>query len=133
MAPASKGFIPVDYVLDFTGQSGVPSQWGINVAQVVQWFHKQVGTMDEMQVLADRKRGVFNVTAYAKKSADFLSTFMLIAEKGGRRFELPLKPKQKRSEKAVWATLQWTCEGALAAVDNAAFDAFFKEKAPTSS
>ena len=92
-----------EFTLDFTGQSGVPSQWGINLFQVAAWFTKQTTDVPHLQsviqVTGDFKRGVFNVVSLTAEAATYLSNFKLTAEKYGKRFEIPLREKRKRRQK----------------------------------
>ena len=75
-----------EFTLDFSGKSGVPSQWGINVQQVVKWFHQQIGDMDGVQLVSDRRRGVFNIMALTQQAETLLSSFELKAEKAKPSF-----------------------------------------------
>ena len=111
-----------DYTLDFTGQSGVPSQWGIDINQVAKWFGQQAKGQDGIQLTSDRKRGVFNVCAISNSAATFLSSFKLTAEKGGVKFVIPLKERRKRTKPAVWLTMNRTCEGKMNDLPNSFFD-----------
>ena len=119
-----------EFTLDFTGQSGVPSQWGITVPQVVKWFTMQSKDVPGVQLTNDRKRGVFNVTALSKDAGTFLSTFKLKAEKDGKKIEIPLKEKRKRGS-AVWASINRTCDGEMTEVPNAYFDAHLQSQGAT--
>ena len=110
-----------EFTLDFTGQSGVPSQWGITVPQVVKWFTQQSKDVPGVQLTNDRKRGVFNVTALSKDAGTFLSTFKLTVEKDGKKVVLPLREKRKRGT-AVWASINRTCDGEMTEVPNTYFD-----------
>ena len=84
------------FTLDFAGQSGVPSQWGIDTNQVVRWFGQQAKGIDGIQVTGDIKRGVFNVVAINNEAATYLSSFKLVAEKYGKKFLLPLRERRKK-------------------------------------
>ena len=73
-----------EYTLDFTGKSGVPSQWGINLDFVSQLFGLQTKGVDGLQLTPDgRRRGVFTVVALNDEAATFLSSFSLKVEKKG--------------------------------------------------
>ena len=111
-----------DFSLDFSGLSGVPSQWGINVDQVVKLFHQQTSGLQGTQIIADRKRGVFNVTTLTKEAAATLSSFKLVIEKGGKRREIPLKERRRRLKPAVWASINRTCDDEMRDVPNSYFD-----------
>ena len=113
-----------DFTLDFTGQSGVPSQWGIDHHQVARWFGQQSKGVHGIQVISDRRRGVFNVSAINNDAAIFLSGFKLIAEKHGKRIEIPLREKRRRSANAVWIGMHRTCEGDMSDLPNSYFDDF---------
>ena len=53
-----------EYTLDFSGKSGVPSQWGIDLEFVADLFGKQTKNVDGLQLTPDgRRRGVFSVVA----------------------------------------------------------------------
>ncbi len=119
-----------EFTLDFTGQSGVPSQWGITVPQVVKWFTKQSKDVPGVQLTNDRKRGVFNVTALSKDAGVFLSTFKLSVEKDGKKVEIPLKERRKRGS-AVWATINRTCEDEMMEVPNTYFDNLLQAQGAT--
>ena len=90
-----------DFTLDFTGQSGVPSQWGITLPQVVKWFTQQSKDLAQVQLTNDRKRGVFNVTALSKDAGTFLATFKLTIEKDGKKIDIPLKEKKRRPQRLL--------------------------------
>ena len=115
-----------DFSLDFTGQSGVPSQWGITIAQVIKWFSQQSGGINGVQIVSDRKRGVFNVTSLTKEAGIRLSSFKLIAEKEGRKIEIPLKERRRRLKPPVWISINRTCEGKMADLPNSFFDDYLK-------
>ena len=100
-----------EFTLDFSGQSGVPSQWGVDVQQVVKWFHRQIGDLDGVQLVADRKRGTFNVMALSTQAENLLSSFKLNVEKAGKSFELPLKERPPRLKPPVWISIKDTCWG----------------------
>ena len=73
-----------EYTLDFSGKSGVPSQWGINLEFVSQLFGQQTKGIDGLQLTPDgRRRGVFSIVALNEEAAAFLSTFKLKVEKRG--------------------------------------------------
>ena len=118
------------FTLDFSGKSGVPSQWGIKVTQVVQWFYKQIGNLLNMQITEDFRRGVFTVTAFSKETETYLSNFTL-AEKDGKRFDLPLRVKSSRSKPAVWVTIHRCGHGELGALDNTYFDNVMEQAGAT--
>ena len=113
-----------DFTLDFTGQSGVPSQWGIDHHQVARWFGQQSKGIHGIQVISDRRRGVFNVSAINNDAATFLSSFKLMAEKHGKKIEIPLRERRKRSANAVWIGMHRTCEGEMSDLPNSYFDEF---------
>ena len=110
-----------DYALDFSGQSGVPSQWGVTLNMVVECFHKQTKGLEDFQIMPDRRRGVFNVTAFSKKACETLDSFSLLVEKYGKRMEIPLRQKARKSNTAVWISVHRTCEGAMRDVPNEFF------------
>ena len=113
-----------DFTLDFSGQSGVPSQWGIDINQVAFWFTKQSKGQEGIQLTAERKRGLFNVTAITDSAAAFLASFKLVAEKYGKKIEIPLRERRKRLKPAVWLTINRTCEGPMNELPNSYFDDF---------
>ena len=120
-----------NYDLDFSGQSGVPSQWGLTLPQVVQLFSKQMSGLSGYQLVKDkRRRGVFEVTAYTQEAVNRLSTFKLKVSKEGRDIELPLKEK-KNGKRAIWVSINGTTWGKMASVPNDYFDGVLKESGAT--
>ena len=114
------------YTLDLSGQSGVPSQWGILLPQVVALMSKQLKGMEGVQLVADRRRrGTFEITAYTQEAINYLSGFKLKIAKENREFEIPLM--EKSSKKAVWVTMNGTTWGKLATLPNSYFDGVLKE------
>ena len=111
-----------EYSLDFSGQSGVPSQWGIDLNTVVACFSKQTNGVDGVQLMPDRRRGVFNVTAFTSDAVTALEGFRLSLEKYGKSFEIPLRVKTRKSNTAVWVTIRETCEGPMRDLPNSFFD-----------
>ena len=128
---ASSTSMVKEFTLDFSGQSGVPSQWGIDVELVVKWFQKQAGHLEDILIVKDQKRGHFSVTSFDKATSSFLSSFILVAEKGTRKFNIPLKAKVKRSKPAVWVTIHRTAFGDMALLDNAYFDKLMEDRGAT--
>ena len=81
-----------EFTLDFTGLSGVPSQWNMTVNKVVQNLEKQSNGIHGIQVVKDRRRrGVFIVTAQSNDAKNFLTNFKLCVEEGQRKFYIPLR------------------------------------------
>ena len=116
-----------DYILDLSGQSGVPSQWGLTLPHVVALFGKQLNGIDGVQVVEDwRRRGTFEVTAITQEAITFLANFKLKISKEGRSFEIPLKEKSS-GKKATWLSFGGTCFGKMATVPNAYFDGVLRE------
>ena len=88
--------------MNFSEQSGVPSQWGIHVKEVVMWFYQQAGKLEGLQLKADGlKKGVFSDTAFTKETE-----------------AAPLREKKTRSKPAVWATIHRAGFGRMMEVDN---------------
>ena len=86
-----------DYTLDFTGTSGIPSQWGIDTAFVTRFFHRQTSGLDGVMMTPARSRGVFNVVALTAEAAKILSSFKLKVEKDGKKFDIPLRERRRRN------------------------------------
>ena len=115
-----------DYTLDFSGQSGVPSQWGIDQHQVAKWFGQQAKGIHGIQVTGNWKRGFFSVSAINDEAATFLSSFKLVAEKYGQKIEIPLRQTRKRLKPAVWVNIRRTCEGRMSDLPNVYFDEYIE-------
>ena len=116
-----------EFTLDFTGQSGVPSQWGIDLNLVLKWFGQQTrdsGVSSSIGIIDDRRRGVFRIIGMTQEASTFLSTFKLKAEKYGKQFEIPLRENRRGGKKGVWINLNGTCEGKLRNVPASYFGLF---------
>ena len=121
-----------EFTLDFSGQSGVPSQWGIKIDQVVKWFFQQAGRLEGLQLTEDHlKKGVFSVKAYTKETEAALASFVLKAEKGGKSFQIPLREKRRRTKPPVWVTIHRTGFGPMEEVENSYFDKLFENYGAT--
>ena len=120
-----------NFTLDFSGQSGVPSQWGITLPNVLDLFSKQLKNVEGIQLVEDwRRRGVFEVTAFTQEAVTRLTNFKVKITKEKRSFEIPLKEKSN-GKKAVWVTINGTKFGKMATVPNAYFDGVLKENGAT--
>ena len=115
-----------DFTLDFTGLTGVPSQWGIDIPFVTRLFHRQTAGLDGVMMTPARRRGVFNVVAQTAEAARVLSSFELMVEKDGKRFVIPLR-ERRLERRPVWGEIRGTCEAGMREVDNAYFDALLKD------
>ena len=117
-----------EFTLDFSGQSGVPSQQGIHVKEVVKWFYQQAGKLESLQLRADGlKKRVFSVTALTKETEAALANFVLKAEKDGKCSQIPLREKKTRSKPAVWATIHRAGFGRMMEVDNSYIDKIMED------
>ena len=116
-----------DYTLDFTGISGIPSQWGIDTAFVTRLFHRQTSGLDGVMMTPARSRGVFNVVALTAEAATILSSFKLNVEKDGKKIVIPLRERRRRLKPPVWGKIRGSYEPEMREVGNAFFDGIFKE------
>ena len=119
-----------EFTLDFTGLSGVPSQWNMTINKVVQHLEKQSNGIHGIQVVKDqRRRGVFIVTAQSNEAKNFLTNFQLRVEEGHRKFDIPLR--ETNPAKNVWIKIHDVCRGDLNEVENKDFDKLFQELGAT--
>jgi hypothetical protein len=116
-----------EFTLDFTGQSGVPSQWGITLSQVSKLFWIQSGGREGIQLTPDWRRGVFNLLATTPDTATFLRNFSLkVPGPGGKEIVLSLHEKRK-SRPGIWISVKRSCIGPMATLPGDYFDGILKE------
>ena len=114
------------FLLDLSGNSGIPSQWRIGTREVAKWLSIQTKGFIDIQLTNHFHRGCFIVQTGDRKTADFLRSFVLEINWNGQTKRAPLKPAPS-AKPQFWVRLQNTCVGVMAQLPNTYFDDILKE------
>ena len=114
------------FLLDLSGNSGIPSQWRVGVREVAKWISIQPQRYNDIQLTNHFHRGCFSIQTGDRKSADFLRSFVLEINWNGKTKRVPLKQAPSDKPK-LWVRFQNTCVGVMAQLPNDYFDKFLQE------
>jgi hypothetical protein len=116
-----------EFMLDLTGASGVPSQWGVTINTVSMLLFRQCAGREGMQLTSDFNRGVYNVTLLNQATSAFLASFKLKVTHGERTIEVPLRPRNK-GRQGTWVCFYKLCVGPMAKLPNSFFNAILERE-----
>ena len=68
------------------------------------------------------------MTSFDEATSAFLTSFILVAEKGGRKFNIPLMAMVKCTKPTVWIAIHRTAFGDMAVLENSYFDKLMEER-----
>ena len=110
------------FMLDLSGNAGIPSQANIGMREILKWMSLQ-GKGHESQILLRKhqNRGSFLLQTNKKETADFLKTFQLEVNWSGKTYKVPLKPALPNKPR-FWVKMINTCEGDFYNEDDQMFD-----------
>ena len=109
------------FLLDLSGNSGIPSQYKIGLREVCKWLSQQAKHLRDIQVTNHFHRGCYSIQTGDKRSADFLRSFSLEINWNGRTHRVALKPSMPDKPR-FWVRFWGTCRGVMAQLLNSHFD-----------
>ena len=109
-------------MLELSGNSGIPSQANIGMREIIKWMGLQAkGHESHLLVRKHQNRGSFLVQTNKQETADFLKTFQLEVNWGGKTYKVPLQPALPNKPR-FWVKMINTCEGDFYNEDDRMFD-----------
>ena len=116
------------FKLELSGNSGIPSQYRIDIGDVCHWMKQQVEKSHhrDIQITPHFHRGAFTLQTTRKETADILRSLTLEFQRNGRTHRVDLKtvhPDKPRT----WVRFWGTRTGAMALLPNSFFDSILEE------
>ena len=109
------------FLLDLSGDSGIPSQYKIGIRDICKWMTQQAKNYQDIQITNHYHRGCFSIQTGDQKTAKFLQGFKLEINWHGKCHRLALKPCTPDKPR-LWVRFWGTCRGAMAQLSNVYFD-----------
>ena len=115
------------FVLELSGNQGIPSQAKIGQREIIKWMTQQ-GRGHERHLLVrnHQNRGSYLVQTNREETAAFLKTFELEVSWNAKSYRIPLKPALPNKPR-FWVRIFNTCDGDFYNVDDAWFDGMLEE------
>ena len=114
------------FLLDLSGNTGIPSQWKIGNREVSKWLAIQSKGYKDIQCTNHYHKGGFSIQTGDRTTAEFLRTFVLEINWNGKTHRVPLKPAPT-DKPLIWVRLNLTCKGIMAQLPNTYFDGILEE------
>ena len=114
------------FILDFSGNAAIPSQWKIGIREVSKWLAIQTKGFKDIQVTNHYHRGCYSIQTGDHASASFLRTFVLEINWNGKTTRVALKPVLP-AKPLIWVRFNLTCKGIIAQLPNSYFDGIVEE------
>ena len=115
------------FVLELSGNSGIPSQANIGQREIIKWMSQQArGHERHLLVRNHQNRGSYLVQTSKDDTAAFLKTFQLEVNWSGKTYRVPLKPALPNKPR-FWVRMFGTCDGEFYSADDATFDRMLED------
>ena len=115
------------FILELSGNSGVPSQANIGIREIIKWMGQQgKGHERHLLVRKHQNRGSFLVQTNKEDTANFLKTFQLEVKWSGQTYHIPLKPALPNKPR-FWVRMHRTCDDEFYNADDGMFDKMLEE------
>ena len=115
------------FLLDLSGNAGVPSQAKIGQREIIKWMSQQAKDHSKHLILTNHfNRGCFLIQTSNDRAAEFLRQFKLEINWNGKTARLPPSPTVQNKPR-MWARMYGTCNGNIANVPNEYFDTLLEE------
>ena len=109
-----------EFLLDFSGNAGIPSQHKIELKDVTRMMHQQLRQVKDVTVGRHYHRGCFAIQTGEKKTADILKNFRLELSWHGKTYRVPMRATSNKPE--FWVQFYGTGQGRIANLPNSYFD-----------
>ena len=115
------------FLLDLSGNSGVPSQYRLEKGDIVRMISRQARGIKDLQVTKHFHRGCFSIQTSDPDSAAFLREFQLEITRQGKTHRVGLRPvlPDRPKTRVLW---MYTCTGNMSDVPNAYFDKILEDE-----
>ena len=115
------------FVLELSGNSGIPSQANIGQREIIKGMSQQArGHERHLLVRNHQNRGSYLVQTSKEDTAAFLKTFQLEVTWSGKTYRVPLKPALPNKPR-FWVRMFGTCDGEFYSADDATFDRMLED------
>ena len=115
------------FLLDLSGNAGVPSQAKIGLREIIKWMSQQAKDHQKNIILTNHyNRGCYLVQTSNDATAEFLRQFKIEINWNGKTIRLPMSPTAQNKPK-MWARMYGTCSGDMANVPDSYFDKLLEE------
>ena len=115
------------FLLDLSGNTGIPSQYKIGLSEITKWFHIQAKHIQDLHITRHYHRGCYSISTGDSNSARLLSNFQLeinwqgTCHRVGLRSSMPDKPRLR-------VRFFGTCTGDMMHLPNSYFDEILEKE-----